>query len=198
MFKSFFANRRWLHWSLLGGGVILGMTWYKVQLDVRINEWFGDFYDTLQRALGEQGSISFESFLAILLTFVKITLIYSVVAALLEFLIRHFVFRWRMAMNDYYMSSWNSLRHIEGAAQRVQEDTMRFAKHCGKFRGYVYAIFHDLAGLPSPFVDFECQYNGDSFIGEGGSLPRLFILGFYSYGHNPFGLGGNKVARFGV
>jgi peptide/bleomycin uptake transporter len=30
-------------------------------------------------------------------------------------------------MNDYYMAHWDKLRHIEGAAQRVQEDTMRFA-----------------------------------------------------------------------
>ena len=30
-------------------------------------------------------------------------------------------------MNDYYMSRWSDVRHIEGAAQRVQEDTMRFA-----------------------------------------------------------------------
>ena len=26
------------------------------------------------------------------------------------------------------MSHWDKLRHIEGAAQRVQEDTMRFAR----------------------------------------------------------------------
>ena len=30
-------------------------------------------------------------------------------------------------MNDYYMARWKQLRHIEGASQRVQEDTMRFA-----------------------------------------------------------------------
>ena len=30
-------------------------------------------------------------------------------------------------MNDFYMSKWEKLRHIEGASQRVQEDTMRFA-----------------------------------------------------------------------
>ena len=30
-------------------------------------------------------------------------------------------------MNDYYMSKWEEVRHIEGASQRVQEDTMRFA-----------------------------------------------------------------------
>ena len=29
-------------------------TWYQVQLDVKINEWFGEFYDTLQKALTNQ------------------------------------------------------------------------------------------------------------------------------------------------
>jgi peptide/bleomycin uptake transporter len=30
-------------------------------------------------------------------------------------------------MNDYYVANWHRLRHIEGASQRVQEDTQRFA-----------------------------------------------------------------------
>ena len=30
-------------------------------------------------------------------------------------------------MNDFYVSKWGRVRHIEGASQRVQEDTMRFA-----------------------------------------------------------------------
>jgi peptide/bleomycin uptake transporter len=30
-------------------------------------------------------------------------------------------------MNDYYMANWPRLRSIEGASQRVQEDTMRFS-----------------------------------------------------------------------
>ena len=38
--------------------LILGATWYKVQLDVDINEWFGDFYNLIQKALGEPGSVS--------------------------------------------------------------------------------------------------------------------------------------------
>ena len=128
MFKSFFANRHWLHWSALGSAVILIVTWYKVQLDVRINEWFGDFYDTLQKALAEPGAVQFEDFLTKCFTFAEIAGIYVTVAVLLEFFVRHYVFRWRTAMNDYYMSYWHQLRHIEGSAQRVQEDTMRFAR----------------------------------------------------------------------
>lgn len=30
-------------------------------------------------------------------------------------------------MNNYYTENWAQLRSIEGASQRVQEDTMRFA-----------------------------------------------------------------------
>src|SRR5690606_13372052 len=44
------------------------------------------------------------------------------------FLVSHWIFRWRHAMNDYYMFHWDKLRHIEGASQRVQEDTMRFSQ----------------------------------------------------------------------
>ena len=42
-------------------------TWYQVQLDVRINEWFGEFYDTLQKALAEPGAVTEKEFIAYLL-----------------------------------------------------------------------------------------------------------------------------------
>ena len=127
MFRSFFMNKKWLPWSLAGSMAILLVTWYKVQLDVKINEWFGTFYDLLQKALATPNSITFEEWLAGCLTFMEIAALYIVIAVILEFFVRHYVFRWRTAMNDYYMSNWPVLRNIEGAAQRVQEDTMRFA-----------------------------------------------------------------------
>jgi peptide/bleomycin uptake transporter len=49
------------------------------------------------------------------------------VAVMFRFFVSHYVFRWRTAMNDYYTGMWKRVRHIEGASQRVQEDTMRFA-----------------------------------------------------------------------
>jgi peptide/bleomycin uptake transporter len=50
-----------------------------------------------------------------------------VIAALTRFFVSHYIFRWRTAMNDFYMSHWTTLRTIEGASQRVQDDTMRFS-----------------------------------------------------------------------
>lgn len=127
MFRSFFLNRRWLAWSLLGTILILSATWYRVQLDVQINEWFGTFYDMIQKALSERNSVTMAQYWQQLWTFLSIAMIYVTVAVVLEFFVKHYIFRWRQAMNDYYMQHWPRLRSIEGAAQRVQEDTMRFA-----------------------------------------------------------------------
>ncbi len=127
MFKSFFLNRRWLLWSVFGTFIILAVTYYQVQLDVQINEWYGDFFDSLQKVLSNPGSVTFPEFLGKCLTFARIAAVYVIVAVLLGFFIRHYIFRWRTAMNEFYMAHWPRLRHIEGASQRVQEDTMRFA-----------------------------------------------------------------------
>ena len=128
MFRSFFLNRRWLPWSVLGTALILLATWYRVQLDVQINEWFGTFYDLVQKALSAPGSITAPQYWQQIMTFFSIAMVYITLAVFIDFFTRHYVFRWRQAMNDYYMQHWPKLRTVEGAAQRVQEDTMRFAR----------------------------------------------------------------------
>jgi peptide/bleomycin uptake transporter len=128
MFRSFFLSRRWMPWSVLGTLLILATTWYRVQLDVQINEWFGTFYDLVQKALSSPGSITLADYWKQIMTFFSIAMIYITVAVLVDFFVKHYIFRWRQAMNDYYMQFWPKLRSIEGAAQRVQEDTMRFAR----------------------------------------------------------------------
>jgi peptide/bleomycin uptake transporter len=52
-------------------------------------------------------------------------------------------------MNDFYMARWPKVRHIEGASQRVQEDTMRFASIMeGMGVAFVDAIMTLVAFLP--------------------------------------------------
>jgi peptide/bleomycin uptake transporter len=59
--------------------------------------------------------------------FAEIALVSMVIYVVTRFFVSHDVFRWRTAMNDYYMSRWSTKRNIEGASQRVQEETMRLA-----------------------------------------------------------------------
>ena len=117
----------WARWSVAGSALIIFVTWFQVQLDVLINEWFGKFYDTIQQALAEPGTVSAEDYYGQLVTFLFVAMIFIMTAVLNAFFTSHFVFRWRTAMNDRYVDLWQKVRHIEGASQRVQEDTMRFA-----------------------------------------------------------------------
>lgn len=127
MWREFYCSSEWLLWSWLGILVIGVGSWYQVHLDVRINSWFGDFYDLLQKALSKDGDVSRGEVYGFIFTFSRIAAIYIVVAVLVSFFTKHWTFRWRQAMNDHYMKHWHLLRRIEGASQRVQEDTRRFA-----------------------------------------------------------------------
>jgi len=128
MFSPFFLNRKWFFWSWVGGAFILFSTWYQVQLDVEITEWFRTFYDTLQKALSTPNSVTFDEFLVFLIEFAKIAGLWIVIMIITNFFVSHWVFRWRTAMTNRYQSLWDKVNHIEGAAQRVQEDTLKFAR----------------------------------------------------------------------
>ena len=57
MFK-FFTQKEWRLWSWVGSFIILSSLWVQVQIDVKINEWFGQFYDMIQKALAAPNSIT--------------------------------------------------------------------------------------------------------------------------------------------
>jgi peptide/bleomycin uptake transporter len=118
---------RWFRWSVGVSALIVFLIWFNVQLDVMINNWFGTFYNMVQQALAKPHAVTQEQFFGQLATFGTIALVYITTAVLNAFITSHYVFRWRTAMNDYYVANWHRLRHIEGASQRIQEDTQRFA-----------------------------------------------------------------------
>jgi peptide/bleomycin uptake transporter len=117
----------WKIWSVWGTAVLIFITYFGVQMDVAINVWRGPFFNLLQDALAGKPGITDSNFYDLLGKFLEIGAVGVVVSTFNLFFISHYIFRWRTAMNDFYMSKWEKLRHIEGASQRVQEDTMRFA-----------------------------------------------------------------------
>ncbi len=50
------------------------------------------------------------------------------VYVVIKFFTSHFLFRWRTSMVEWYNSVYDKARKIEGAAQRVQEDTIKFTR----------------------------------------------------------------------
>ena len=126
-FWFIYSPHPWATWSILGSALIIFATYYQVQVSVAINDWYGPFYDMVQAALSKSRPVTLGEFYAGLLSFAGIASVAVVIAVLTRFFVSHYIFRWRTAMNDFYMSHWNTLRTIEGASQRVQDDTMRFS-----------------------------------------------------------------------
>jgi peptide/bleomycin uptake transporter len=120
-------NHPWKIWSIWGSALIIFVTYFGVQISVVINNWRRPFGDLLQNALSKQPGISVDNFYTLMWVFCQIAFLSMFVSIMTDFFTSHYIFRWRTAMNNFYMSKWEKLRHIEGASQRVQEDTMRFS-----------------------------------------------------------------------
>lgn len=131
LFSAFWTVRTrhpWALWSTFGTALIIFATYYQVQVSVAINNWYGPFYDMVQAALSKSRPVTMSEFYLGIFEFTGIAMVAVVIYAFTRFFASHYIFRWRNAMNDYYMAHWATLRTVEGAAQRVQDDTMRFSR----------------------------------------------------------------------
>jgi len=169
-FWYIYSPHRWQRWSILGTALIIFVTWFQVEVSVAINAWYQPFFDLIQKALTAPNTVPLEKFYSGSGVFLGIALIGVTVAVLNNFFVSHYVFRWRTAMNEYYMAHWQQLRHIEGAAQRVQEDTMRFASTLEDMgTSFINAIMTLFAFLPVLIVLSP-------------HVPELPLIGHVPYG----------------
>ena len=127
IFWSIYSPHKWQNWSILGTSLLILMTYLTVQVSVVINEWYRPFYNDIQTALGGSGEVTAGDLYRQLFTFLVIVFPYIVFVPFKIFFTAHYIFRWRNAMNDFYVDRWRKVRNIEGASQRIQEDTMRFS-----------------------------------------------------------------------
>ena len=134
------SPHKWQWWSIVGSSTILFSTYFSVQVSVAINNWRRPFFDLIQSLLkpigndaptkavdAQAASTATGQLFDLLIVFGEIAFLAIFIYVVTRFLVSHFIFRWRTAMNEYYTQHWLKLRHVEGASQRIQEDTMRFA-----------------------------------------------------------------------
>lgn len=170
LFWFTFSPHRWQYWSVLGTALIIFVTWFLVEVGVAVNAWYAPFYDLIQKALSSPHKVSIDQFYHEVGVFLGIALIAVIIGVMNNFFVSHYVFRWRTAMNEHYMAHWQQLRHIEGAAQRVQEDTMRFASTLEDMGvSFLNAIMTLIAFLPV-LVTLSAH------------VPDLPIIGHVPYG----------------
>jgi len=125
MFRSFFKSRRWFLWAYGGGLTLLFSLFVQVNLTVKINEWYGGFYNILQKATEHEVS----ELWAEMIKFAYIAFPYVLIATATAYFTRIYAFRWREAMTFSYVTKWQTVEEeVEGASQRIQEDIYRFAR----------------------------------------------------------------------
>ena len=178
MFKTFFGSKKYALWAWLGSTLIAGSLWYQVQVNVKINEWFGEFYDFIQAVLTDPTSVDPSLYWTLMWDFGLIAGVFIVVAVLTDYFTQHFIFRWRQAMNDHYVKYWSRLRHIEGASQRVQEDTKRFAAIVESLGvGFVRAVMTLIAFIPILWRLSEAI----TIVPILGAVPHALVIGAVAF-----------------
>ena len=127
VWKCWNRHHRWLEWSILGSSLIILLAWFSVQYLVAYNNWLRPFFDTIQHVMSGKRSIEVGEIYGLLSSIFEVFVLGVTAYVLERFVINHYVFRWRTAMNEHYISRWDEIRTVEGASQRIQEDTMKFA-----------------------------------------------------------------------
>ncbi len=147
MFRSFFASRRWALWAWGGLLLMVALVFITVHQTVRLNEWYGQFYDLLQKPEQAGGLERFWGFMA---DFAWIAFPYMILRSFEVYFASHFAFRWRQALTEDYLPRWQRTAvEIEGASQRIQEDCMRFARQTESLGlGLVRAILTLVSFIP--------------------------------------------------
>ncbi|ENX36131.1 peptide antibiotic transporter SbmA [Acinetobacter courvalinii] len=180
-FWRIFSDNKWQKWSIWGSAFILFNIWFSVQVDVVLNAWYNPFYSLIQKMVSSGGG-DLKQLYSGMFTVILIAMVYVTIAILNLFFVSHYIFRWRTAMNDYYTQYWKRLRHIEGASQRIQEDTMRFA---GTLEGLgvslIEAIMTLIAFLPI-LIQLSVHVKVLPIVGEIPHTLMIAALGWAIFG----------------
>jgi peptide/bleomycin uptake transporter len=127
--------------------VLVALVFITVQQTVKLNAWYGEFYDLLQKP--EQAG-GLEKFWGFMWQFAWIAFPFMLLRSLETYLASHFAFRWRQALTEAYLPRWQGTEtSVEGASQRIQEDCMRFARQTENLGlGLVRAVLTLLSFIP--------------------------------------------------
>ena len=147
MLKSFFLGKEYRLYAFLMGSLICFISWYSVQLSVAINQWNKEIYDAIQQynepyfwqLLFGWNWDSLQSFILlredpltedrIIPSLLQYLIYYIPIAVYFTWQTQRFLFKWRQANTQYYLTRWEKCKEkIEGASQRIQEDLSKFGR----------------------------------------------------------------------
>ena len=138
MIREFFCAYAWRTrlFAFSGLVVFVAHQGFRAYLKYAVNEWYGRFYDTLQQGVEFASGEADDAWRAAqrakvwaqLLEFAVIVAPAVAVHPVANYIRNRWVLAWRLALIEAYIALWDTAHPpIEGASQRVHEDTQRFA-----------------------------------------------------------------------
>ena len=145
MLREYFCAADRTDKAIAWGGllVIVSFSIASAYIKYSVNTWYTAFYDLLQKsgqdliyingtATNATAATLAESQREVvkeLVTFLRIVLPYAVLSPVARWARSHWALRWRLVLMRTYMDGWDANEPpIEGASQRLHEDTQRFGK----------------------------------------------------------------------
>lgn len=131
MIFQFFGDRKYAIWAYLGWILILCLAIFECFFDTH-SAYLVQYYANCMQSLlnpapgGQKATPG--DFLQFIYGFMWIELAGVSLCNACRAILGNFIaFKWRTALNNYYVSKWDHLKTIEGASQRIQEDCQKFA-----------------------------------------------------------------------
>ena len=179
MLTSFFCTRKWLLWSWGGLLILLSSLWAQVSLTVAINAWYGGFYDLMQNSATyfDRSQIGIGLFYNKLYDFCMLAMPYVIIATITNWFTRVYGLRWREAITFDYLPKWRSVTEdIEGASQRIQEDTHKFAEIIENLGLQIVRSIMTLIAFIPVLWELSAKTDIPFFGMEGGSLVWFALV----------------------
>ena len=174
MFHQFFAAKKWSTTLLAWSGLVLVVLYsiFMAYIKVRINTFYTTFYDLMQSASTDSGSgetsQNREEVKRQLLSFFYIVAPLVTASPAAKWVRSAWSLEWRLCLMNDYLKSWDVTKSpIEGAAQRLHEDTQRF---CNSLQGCV-AVALDAFFTLIAFSPILCNLSSEI-------TPPIYLGGF--------------------
>lgn len=191
MLREFFAEgtRGRLLGAWGGLAVFLGHQIFKAYLSWALNGWYERFYDLLQTNVefasgqeagsGDEGAALRERVTAALWEFATIVAPAVLVNPIAGLIRNWWVFTWRRCLMTSYLHRWNTqIPPIEGASQRVHEDTQRFASGIQTCLSVILESLFTLGVFCPVLYDLDPDLMGMAVVAALGGLTVSMAVGW--------------------
>jgi len=157
----------------------LSSLWAQVSLTVAINAWYGGFYDLMQNSATyfDRSQVGIDLFYNKLYDFCMLAMPYVIIATITNWFTRVYGLRWREAITFDYLPKWRDVTEdIEGASQRIQEDTHKFAEIIENLGLQIVRSIMTLIAFIPVLWELSAKTDIPFFGMEGGSLVWFALV----------------------